>query len=167
MSTTPRRTARGQTLPESEVALLTSLRNDDLYARVAALYQAGWPLRAIGEAFSPVKARSSVSNMVEKAVHIANLPEVLAPTLATPPEYVPVRPVSPGISSADLAQIAALAPRARKFRAGMSSAHRVAVANQQLTDLCLSLFEKDVTIRELADAAGVTYRAMAKRLGRA
>jgi len=167
MSTSTRRTARGQTLPETEVAILATLQHDALFARVAALYQAGWPLRAIGEAFNPPKARSSVANLVEKAAHITNLPQVEAPVLATPPEYIPVKPVSPGISPADLAEIAALAPKARKFRAGMSPAHRIAIANQRLTDLCTVLFDSGVTIRELSDAAGVTYRAMAKRLGRA
>lgn len=166
MSTPTRRTARGQSLPIDETIQLQTLQHDLLYARVAALYNAGWPLRAIGEAFSPPKARSSVANMVERA-YGATLPTVEAPTLSTPPVYVPIKAPSPGIPVVDLTQIAALAPRARKYRAGMSSAHRVSIANQDLTLLCQRLYDSGVTIKELADAASVTYRAMAKRLGRA
>jgi hypothetical protein len=32
--------------------------------------------------------------------------------------------------------------------------------------ICTRLYESNVTVRELAEAAGVTYRAMARRLGK-
>jgi hypothetical protein len=43
-----------------------------------------------------------------------------------------------------------------------TSAH--AVANDRLTNLCRHLYAKGVGITALAEAAGVTYRAMYKRV---
>jgi lambda repressor-like predicted transcriptional regulator len=40
------------------------------------------------------------------------------------------------------------------------------MANDELTELCASLHRSGVSVRELSQAAGVTYRAMARRLGR-
>jgi hypothetical protein len=41
-----------------------------------------------------------------------------------------------------------------------------ATANEELTIICTRLYESNVTVRELSAAAGVTYRAMARRLGK-
>lgn len=46
----------------------------------------------------------------------------------------------------------------------MASTSAPAVANQRLTELCKDLHSRNVSIRELAEAAGVTYRAMYKRV---
>jgi lambda repressor-like predicted transcriptional regulator len=46
----------------------------------------------------------------------------------------------------------------------MASGAAATVANDQLTAICLRLHANGVSIRELAQAAGVTYRAMYKRL---
>lgn len=173
MTPTLRRPARNQPLPEAEAARLLTLKGFDLYHRVWALYTSGWTLRAIGEAFDPPKSRSTIQSWVDRGREVPpnNITTaadfVQAPTLATPPTYIPVRPVSPGISPADLAEIQKLAPISRKYRAGMSPRHKAALANSDLTAICSRLYESDVSITELATAAGVTYRAMAKRLGRA
>jgi hypothetical protein len=71
---------------------------------------------------------------------------------------------SPGISSKILEDIENLAPLARTFRSRMASTSAPAVANQRLTELCKDLHSRNVSIRELAEAAGVTYRAMYKRV---
>ena len=169
MSTTTRRSARGQALPTSETEILLALHGFDLYARCAQLYSAGWTLRAIGEAFIPPKSRSTMRSWVDRGTGTAPhtlLPSVQPPELVTPPAYVPVKPVSPGINPLDRARIIDLAPVARRYRSGMGSQHPSTSANSALTNLCKRLYDDDVTISELADAAGVTYRAMAKRLGR-
>jgi hypothetical protein len=41
-----------------------------------------------------------------------------------------------------------------------------ALANDELTIICTRLYESNVPVRELAEVAGVTYRAMARRLGK-
>jgi len=170
MSTSTRRSARGQALPLSEAQTLVTLRDFNLYARAAQLYHAGWTLRAIGEAFSPPKSRSTVRSWVDRAANSSptvELPTAEVPILATPEFYIPVKPASPGITPLDRAKIEALAPIARKYRSGMSPMHAAALANSDLTDICKRLNDANVSVRELAEAADVTYRAMAKRLGRA
>jgi hypothetical protein len=170
MSTTTRRSARGQALPPSEAQTLVTLRDFNLYARAAQLYHAGWTLRAIGEAFTPPKSRSTVRSWVDRAANSSptiELPTAEVPTLLTPLAYVPVKPASPGISPADRDTIKILAPIARKYRSGMHPMHAAAMANTDLTTICKTLNDANVSVQELADTAGVTYRAMAKRLGRA
>ena len=169
MTTTDRRSARNQPLPPDEASILASLRGFSLYARCAELFRAGWTLRAIGEAMEPPRTRSTIQTWVDKAqdtTPTVSLPPVASPELSTPKVYTPVRPPSPGIAPFEKARIESLAPIARKFRSGMSPDHTAAKANQDLTDLCKALHSINVSIAELADAAGVTYRAMAKRLGR-
>jgi hypothetical protein len=46
----------------------------------------------------------------------------------------------------------------------MASTSAAAVANSRLKDICKRLHEQGVAVKELADLAGVTYRAMYKRL---
>lgn len=169
MSNPTRRPARGQTLPPHEVAILLSLRDFNLYARAGQLYKANWTLRAIGEAFEPPKSRTTIRSWVDRAhdtVPLIDLPPVEPPVLVTPETYVSTRSVSPGISPADRDRIQTLAPIARKYRSGMHPDHAASRANTDLTVICTRLYAEDVTVRELAEAAGVTYRAMAKRLGR-
>ena len=63
-------------------------------------------------------------------------------------------------------KIAQLAPLARRYRARANPSGAYAMANEELTELCASLHSSGVSVRELSQAAGVTYRAMARRLGR-
>lgn len=165
-----RRSARNQTLPEDEGADLLTRRGFDLYKRVYELYQAGWTLRAIGEVFDPPKPRSTIQSWAEKGRKLtdeAPTTPISAPKFRTPAVYVPVKPASPGISPADVRAIQHLAPVAQKFRSGMHPDHPASQANQILTAICVRLYESHVPISELARTAGVTHRAMAKRIGRA
>lgn len=162
-----RRAARGQSLPSEEIELLQSLRSYELYARAKSLYEAGWTLRAIGEAFTPPRARSTIRYWINSPIPIASvytpLPEPPVPILSTPAsvQRKPRRHLTPAESS----RIAELAPSARRYRATMKPGHASARANQELTALCARLHHEDrVTIAELADAAGVSYRAMARRV---
>jgi DNA-binding Xre family transcriptional regulator len=72
--------------------------------------------------------------------------------------------VSPGIPQDVYEDIQRLAPLARTFRSRMTSTSAPSVANGRLTDLCKELHAKNVSVKELAEAAGVTYRAMYKRI---
>lgn len=165
MTTEHRRPARGQILPDTEAHLLTTLTPFDKYARAAFLFDSGWTLRAIGGAFSPPKPRSTVKSWIERAKDtVPQEPLPTAPIPAPPPAPEPIRPASPGISPYDQTEIARLSIIARKFRSGMAPLHTATLANKELTRICKEFREKGVTIRELSSAAGVTYRAMAKRL---
>ena len=162
-----RRSARGQSLPSEEITLLQELNGYELFARAKMLYEAGWTLRSIGEAFNPVRARSTIRYWINTPVPIASaytrLPEAPAPTLATPASVQ--RKPRRSLTHAERTRIAELAPSARRYRATMKPGHASAKANSELTSLCVRLHHGDrVTIGDLADAAGVSYRAMARRV---
>jgi len=167
-----RRAARGQQLPPQEVEYLNNLPKEALIYRVKMLFDEGWPLDAIGQSFQRKRPRSTVRSWVLRAedswdedacLLFADAP-IPSPKLKTSAEYQKVRPESPGISSDTLEQIQRLAPLARTYRSRMSSTSAPAVANERLTNLCKKLHANNVPIKELAEAAGVTYRAMYKRI---
>jgi len=166
----PRRTARSQPIPPTEVEYLNSLEIDALIPRVSALYKAGWALQAIGDCLDPRRPRSTVRSWVVKADEFESLEVVDAPIVpspkhkTTPEGYQKRRPTSPGIQEDTFDEIRSLAPLARSYRAKMTQTSSAAVANRRLTDICVKLHENGVGIRELAEAAGVTYRAMYKRI---
>lgn len=162
-----RRSARGQTLPAYEATLLQSLSGYELHARARELYHAGWTLRSIGNALTPPRARSTVRYWIASPTPIASAynphPPVPVPTLSTsaPSGLKPRRPLTVQESRT----ISSLAPSARRYRATMKPGHASAKANRELTELCVRLHHEDrVTIRDLAEAAGVSYRAMARRV---
>lgn len=165
-----RRSARGQDLPDYEVDILRELAGYELVSRAKTLYQAGWTLRSIGEAFDPPRARSTIRYWINTPAPIAgfqgdafDLYTVPVPTLATTSNK-PTKPRRP-LTTVEHSRIARLAPTARKFRATMNAGHPSAKANKEMTELCARLHHQErVTIRDLADAAGVSYRAMARRV---
>lgn len=165
-----RKSARGQKLPPQEVEYLNSLTLDALIVRVNALYNVGWPLQAIGEALSPRRPRSTIRSWVVRAAESEKHELVDAPIVPTPrqKEVTEVRQKgkgdTPEISSSVMYEIKTLAPLARGFRSRMASTSAAAVANSRLTELCVKLYKDGVGIKELAQAAGVTYRAMYKRI---
>lgn len=161
-----RRPARGQQLPPQEVELLNTLKDEQRYERVAALFNAGWSLQTIGAAFQPTHPRSTVRTWVLRATgHIQIDAPIPVPKLRTPEGgYERRRPKSQGISQEDLETIRQLAPLARTYRSRMASTSAAAVANSRLTELCKKLHADKISIRELAEAAEVTYRAMYKRV---
>ena len=73
---------------------------------------------------------------------------------------------NPKVSTSQKRKLSTLAPLARRYRARTSPHGTYARANQELTELCKDLYLSGASVRELSLAAGVTYRAMARRLGR-
>ncbi len=161
-----RRAARKQDLPASESEVLNKLFDDELATRLNQLFNAGWTLQSMGNAFVPQRCRSTVRSWMVRRYDASPLDFPPVPLPKAPRGYVSRRPISPGISSDDLLRIKALAPIARTYRSKMDSHSPQAVANDSLTELCRSLSERNVTVKQLAEAAEVTYRAMARRLGR-
>lgn len=162
-----RRSARGQSLPSYEIDLLQSLQGFELYQRARTLYQSGWTLRSIGEAFDPPRARSTIRYWINSPTPIASayndMPTTPIPTLQTEANK-PKKPRRP-LTAAEASRISTLAPSARKYRATMKPGHASAKSNRELTELCVRLHhEERVTIGDLADAANVSYRAMARRV---
>lgn len=152
-----RRSARNQSLPHSEAEHLLSLSSTALKARCYNLYEAGWTLSAIGYPLN--KPRSTVRSWVLSGPYPHQ--EVPTPEDRT---YIPKKPQNPGIPQADRQRIEYLAPIARRYRSKLAESHAATLANRELTELCITLHESGVPLQDLADAAGVTYRAMYRRV---
>jgi hypothetical protein len=168
-----RRPARGQSLPGHEVTLLHSLSGKALHQRCALLFSQGWTLQTIGESLNPPRPRSTVHVWVNAQLPKIDKTDPSSLTAPTPTYQERVaqkapRPkrVSPGIPEDARRRIGELAPTARRYRARVAPLSQPALANGELSHICKTLYSSGVTIRELANAAGVTYRAMARRLGR-
>ena len=154
-------------LPKSEAIFLASLSKEQLWRRVKDLNDAGWTLQSIADAFSPPRRRSTVRSWV-----IKDTPECIFVTATpTPPQPKAKsrrkRPRSPGIPHDEQLRIARLSPLARRFRARTNPSSTSFTANQELTSIAGLLYNKGVTVSELARASGVTYRAMKRRVDKA
>lgn len=177
-------------LPFSERQYLSTLKGVELRARARALNEAGWSLASIAEAFDPPRQRSTVRAWVLSHVPPTHtntdthpIPPISSPsspssasstsTLGTAEDFSSVRarrrvydPANPKVPPAQKRKISQLAPLARRYRARTSPNGTYARANQELTMTCVALYRSGASVRELALAAGVTYRAMARRIGR-
>ena len=159
--------AHTSNLPEREAAFLASLSKEQLWRRVKDLNDAGWTLQSIANAFDPPRRRSTVRSWVIKDT--PNFEFVTA--TPTPPQPKSKsrrkRPRSPGIPHDEQLRIARLSPLARRFRARTNPSSTSFTANQELTSIAGLLYNKGVTVSELARASGVTYRAMKRRVDKA
>ncbi len=154
-------------LPKSEAIFLASLSKEQLWRRVKDLNDIGWTLQSIADAFDPPRRRSTVRSWV-----IKDTPEYAFITATpTPPQPKAKsrrkRPRSPGIPHDEQLRIARLSPLARRFRARTNPSSTSFTANQELTSIAGLLYNKGVTVSELARASGVTYRAMKRRVDKA
>lgn len=165
-----RHPARNQVLPTTEAELLNSLSGPMLHLRVRELYQQGWTLRSIGDALNPKRPRSTIRYWVTKDLPIVGAMPLPLPVV-TAPMPIQVRSKTPkprrGMTNAEILRVRHLAPVARRYRASMNPAHPAAEANRELSEFAVKLYQDNVTIRDLAAAADVSYRAMARRIERA
>ena len=159
-------------LPQGEVENLRGLLSSPgsaFISRVYLLCEAGWSFQSVANAFDPPRRRSTVRSWYVKAKALGSI--VSDPSVPTPPAKKnrarTSRPKSPGISHETQLQIARLAPLARRYRSRTTPSSQSFTANHQLTDLAGSLYQTGVTVSELARAAGVTYRAMKRRVDQA
>ena len=117
---------------------------------------------------SPSSLTSSSSASSSSTIDTAESFTSTSPTRPPAPtrDYRQVDPSSSVISAEERARISELAPLARRYRAGTPRLGPLGVANDELTELVKKLYDRGAPVRELAEAASVTYRAMARRLGR-
>lgn len=165
-----RRSARGQSLPNKEVLFLRSLSGERLHIRASQLYKVGWTLNSIGEALDPPKGRSTVKAWIDRldlvSPHHIDVP-IDFPRLRTPEGgYERLTPVSPGVPTDTAERLRDLAPLAKTYRSGMPMSHPATQANEEMDRLVLSLKANDVSIADIARAANVTHRAIARRLSK-
>lgn len=164
-----RRSARLQFLPKKESDFLATLSGPNLHKRASSLYHAGWTLASIGNALSPTRTRSTIKSWVDRYPapdprDLINV-DVPIPRLRTPEGgYQRLTPVSPGVPPATARRLALIAPIAKTYRHRMSSATSAYQANQEMNQIVQDLRADNVSIADIARAANLTHRAIARRL---
>jgi len=154
-------------LPQDEQLLLRKLSPDlpALRARVRALRARGWTLESIG---TPLGARRSTVRSWEFHSHAVPDPHLPPPPSPPPPTSAhpppPYPPTIPAPTATQAERIRALAPKARRARAGTPPSSSLAQARDELNELVTTLYNQGVPISHLAHLAGVTYRAMSVRI---
>jgi hypothetical protein len=159
-------------LPQDEVNFISSLSRPEAEARLKALWDAGWSLSILGESLEPKRPKTTIHFWVKKAEAIKQFREIPTPpprslTTATPTKKAPrLRSVSPNVPPDMKPRLKELAKLAKRYRARTTSDSPFAKANRDLTAMAVALRSMGVPTAKIATAAGVSYRAMARRLSK-
>jgi hypothetical protein len=157
-------------LPQDECIFLNSLPDGKKKDRLRGLWEAGWSLSTLGEAVDPPRPKSTIHFWVRNAKVTTQRREIPKPaptslTSVAPTKFAPrLRTISPGVPSDIKPKLKELSILAKRYRSKTSINSPYAQANTELTQIARSLRARGVPTAEIAKAAGVTYRAMAKRL---
>jgi hypothetical protein len=151
-------------LPIPEVEFLNYLPPEDAIYRAARLYSVGWSYAAIAHAFDPPIHKNTLIYRLSGPLPSPSLATAATPLPLPPQPASKVRSISPKIPPEQIPHIRALAAQARRYRAKMGYSSPAAEANRELTEIAHSLYTRGVPIIEIAKAAGVTYRAMHRRI---
>lgn len=122
---------------------------EQFIALVKSLRLSNWPLSVISDMIG--LSKTTVSRW-EKKETSAPLPET------------PIYPKNRQVSEEESIILANLAKKASKVRGMTPEKSPYRVAQQELEQLLLSLYQKGVTVSELARHCGVTRRAIYQRL---
>lgn len=157
-------------LPADEVRFISSLPKELMYGRLRALWESGWSLAIIANSLEPKKPKSTVHFWVSNATK----QEQRRPLPPTPPKSLTttapltsnptMRSISPSVPLELRDKLKELATLANRYRAKTSPDSPLAIANRELTHLAVLLYNRGIPASDIADAAGVTYRAMARRI---
>jgi hypothetical protein len=159
-------------LPEDEVVFLTSLGQEDFESRLLALREAGWSLSQIGASLNPPKPKTTIhfwtSRATSKHQHReAPLPPPRSLTTSVPTKNAPrLRTISPGVPADMKPRLRELSSKARRYRAKTPPGSPLSLANDELTSVAKTLRSMGVPTAAIAEAAEVSYRAMARRLSK-
>jgi len=157
-------------LPDDEVTFLSALDKAQVPARLRALWEAGWSLKIIADSLKPARPKSTVHFWILNASSEPQRRPIPTPppkslTVSAPIKHSPkIRSISPGVPEHLKPRIKELSLLSRRYRAKSDPNSDLAVANRELTALALSLYNRGVPAAEIAKVAGVTYRAMARRI---
>lgn len=157
-------------LPRDEVEYIKTLSRPDLESRLRSLWESGWSLAILGESLSPKRPKTTVHFWVKRAAKVEQHRPVPCPppkslTTSVPTKNAPrLRSISPGVPPDMKPRLKELSTLARRYRARTTSDSPLAQANRDLTAMAIALKSMGVPTAAIADAAGVSYRAMARRL---
>ena len=157
-------------LPLEEVSYLSKLPRVEMESRLKALWQAGWSLNIIGSSLVPSVPKTTIHFWVRRAPDLKQsraipLPPPKSLTTSVPTKNAPrLRSISPGVPPEIRPRLRELSELSKRYRAKTRPDSPLAIANAELTQLAKQLRARGVPTSAIAEAAGVTYRAMARRL---
>lgn len=157
-------------LPLDEVTYVSSLPRAELESRLRVLWHTGWSLAVIGDSLNPPRPKTTIHFWVRRAEDVKQFRSVPVPppkslTTSTPTKNAPrLRSISPGVPTDIRITLRELSILSRRYRAKTSPESPLAKANIELTRIAKDLRSKGVPTAAIAEASGVTYRAMARRL---
>lgn len=160
-------------LPESEISYLASLSPEQQRWRMRDLHlKAGWSLSAIGQSLPQPRPKTTIHYWVTNAdpAHApapdADPPMPIPTATAVLPIPAPtrIRTISPRVPPDLRPRLAHLGSLARRYRAKTPASSPAAIANRELNELAARLRDSGVPTADIAEAAGISYRAMARRL---
>jgi hypothetical protein len=158
-------------LPQDEVRFLEALPLPDMHARLAFLHDQGWSLASLARSLTPSRPKTTVHYWIRNAPTSAEqrrpAPKPPTHTLmhALPTlNGAKVRSISPKVPPDLRPHLRELAQASRRYRAKTPPGSPIAQANQELTRLAVQLHSHGVPTSDIAAAAGLTYRAVARRI---
>jgi len=162
--------SRRPVLPQDELDFLASLDEPSYHARLKALWENGWSLSAIGLSLSPARPKTTIHFWIGRAPTQTQFRPLPVPPENTPAKNSPaptrLRAVSPSVPHDLRPRLRELSDLAQRYRARCSPDSPQAQANEELTTIARTLRSMGVPTVDIAEAAGVSYRAMAKRLAK-
>lgn len=160
-------------LPQNEINYLDYLSRTDskaFYSRLRALWEAGWSLSVLGNSVSPKRPRATIHYWVRKADSVAQTEPIPTPEFNKPlPTALlgvveaKTRTIAPTVTPETAKKLRELSLQARRYRARTASTNKFAVANQEFTTLVKDLRSQGIPAVDIANAAGISYRAVARR----
>lgn len=159
-------------LPTHEIEFLESLSPRLRSYRLSLLHNAGWSLSVLGRAIDTPKTTVHfwVRNAVtEPSLTLRPIPTpLISITSLVPVHKAPrIRSISPKVPPDLMPKLRQLSEKSRRFRAKTPPSSATALANRELTQLAVNLRSQGVPTADIAQAAGVSYRAMARRIAHA
>ena len=158
-------------LPQDEVAFIAALPRPEAESRLRSLWEAGWSLQVLGNSLSPQRPKTTIHFWVKRAETVEQQRAIPAPpkslTTSVPTKSAPrLRSISPGVPTDMRPRLKELSDLAKRYRAKTAPTSPLAQANDELTSIARTLRSMGVPTAAIAEAAGVSYRAMARRLSK-
>jgi hypothetical protein len=159
-------------LPQDEVTFIAALPRPEAESRLRSLWEAGWSLQILGNSLNPQRPKTTVHFWVKRAENREQqrtipIPPPKSLTTSVPTKSAPrLRSISPGVPADMRPRLKQLSDLAKRYRAKTAPDSPLAQANDELTTVARTLRSMGVPTASIAEAAGVSYRAMARRLSK-
>ena len=159
-------------LPSDEVRFIDALPRPEAESRLRSLWESGWSLSILGDSLTPPRPKTTIHFWVRRAESKEQFRAIPTPpprslTTSVPTKTAPrLRSISPGVPPDMRQRLQDLSKLAKRYRAKTSPDSPFSQANSELTAVANTLRSMGVPTADIAKAAGVSYRAMARRLSK-